>query len=249
VYEISKDFRNEGMDRNHNPEFTMMELYVAYRDYAWMMELVEEMLAAVNTAVNNSPTATVGGNVIDFTPRFTRLPMLESIRRYAGEDLAGLDEAGLRAAARRLNVELDASDGPGKIIDEIFSERVEQHLIQPTFITDYPVELSPLAKKHRSASGLVERFELYVNGQEIANAFSELNDPIDQKERFIEQASLRARGDEEAMTFDDDYVEMLEYGMPPTAGLGIGIDRLTMLLTGAESIRDVILFPTMRPEK
>jgi lysyl-tRNA synthetase, class II len=249
VYEISKDFRNEGMDRNHNPEFTMMELYVAYKDYAWMMELVEEMLSIVNRAVNNADTATVGGNVIDFTPPFKRLPMLESIRQHTGEDVAGFDEAGLRAVAKRLNVELEDSAGAGKIIDEIFSERVEHHLIQPTFITDYPIELSPLAKKHRSAPGLVERFELYINGQEIANAFSELNDPIDQKQRFLEQAALRARGDDEAMTFDEDFVEMLEYGMPPTAGLGIGIDRLTMLLTGAESIRDVILFPTMRPEK
>ena len=249
IYEISKDFRNEGMDRNHNPEFTMMELYVAYRDYAWMMELTEEMISAVNRAVNNAPTAAVGGRVLDFTPPYRRVPMLESIREYTGENLGGLDEAGLRAAAARLQVELEESAGPGKIIDDIFSERVEHHLIQPTFITDYPVELSPLAKRHRSAPGLVERFELYVNGQEIANAFSELNDPIDQRERFLEQASLRARGDEEAMTFDEDFVEMLEYGMPPTAGLGIGIDRLTMLLTGAESIRDVILFPTMRPEK
>jgi lysyl-tRNA synthetase, class II len=248
VYEISKDFRNEGMDRNHNPEFTMMELYVAYKDYAWMMELAEEMIATINQAVNGGSTATVGGNLIDFTPPFARLPMLESIQQYAGEDLAGLDEPGLRAAAKRLGVELEDSDGPGKIIDEIFSARVERHLIQPTFITDYPVELSPLAKKHRSAAGLVERFELYVNGQEIANAFSELNDPIDQRQRFIEQAALRARGDDEAMTYDEDFVEMLEYGMPPTSGMGIGIDRLTMLLTGAESIRDVILFPTMRTE-
>ncbi|MCB2203388.1 lysine--tRNA ligase [bacterium] len=249
VYEISKDFRNEGMDRNHNPEFTMMELYVAYKDYRWMMELVEEMLFTINKAVNNSNTAVVGGEEIDFTPPFRRLSMFDSIKEHTGEDLRGKDEAGLREAAKRLGVELEDSDGPGKIIDEIFSERVEDNLIQPTFITDYPLELSPLAKKHRTEDGLVERFELYINGQEIANAFSELNDPIDQKERFVEQASLRARGDDEAMTFDEDYVETLEYGMPPTAGLGIGIDRLTMLLTGAESIRDVILFPTMRPEK
>ncbi len=249
VYEISKDFRNEGMDRSHNPEFTMMELYVAYKDYRWMMELVEEMLFTINTAVNNSATAVVGGEEIDFTPPFKRLSMFDSIREHTGEDLRGKDEAGLRDAAKRLGVHLDDSDGPGKIIDEIFSERVEDKLIQPTFITDYPLELSPLAKKHRTEEGLVERFELYINGQEIANAFSELNDPIDQRERFVEQASLRARGDDEAMTFDEDYVETLEYGMPPTAGLGIGIDRLTMLLTGAESIRDVILFPTMRPEK
>lgn len=249
VYEISKDFRNEGMDRSHNPEFTMMELYVPYKDYRWMMELVEEMLSTINRAVNGGSTATVGGHEIDFTPPFRRLSMFDAIAEHTGEQLRGLDEAGLRAAARRLGVELEDSAGPGKIIDEIFSERVEDLLIQPTFITDYPLELSPLAKKHRTEPGLVERFELYINGQEIANAFSELNDPIDQKERFMEQANLRARGDDEAMTFDEDYIETLEYGMPPTAGLGIGIDRLTMLLTGAESIRDVILFPTMRPEK
>ncbi|MBN1447875.1 MAG: lysine--tRNA ligase [Bacteroidetes bacterium] len=249
VYEISKDFRNEGMDRNHNPEFTMMELYVAYRDYRWMMDLVEEMLFVINRAVNGYNTAVVGGTEIDFTPPYRRVSMFEAIAEHTGEDLRGKDEAGLREAAKRLHVELEDSAGPGRIIDEIFSERVEDNLIQPTFITDYPLELSPLAKKHRSEEGLVERFELYINGQEIANAFSELNDPIDQKERFTEQARLRARGDDEAMTFDEDYVEALEYGMPPTAGLGVGIDRLTMLLTGAESIRDVILFPTMRPEK
>lgn len=249
VYEISKDFRNEGMDRNHNPEFTMLELYVAWKDYRWMMELVEEMIFAINTAVNSASTATVGGHVIDFTPPYRRISMFDVIREHTGEDLRGKDEAALRAAAKRLGVELEDSDGPGRIIDEIFSARVEHKLIQPTFITDYPLELSPLAKKHRSEEGLVERFELYVNGQEIANAFSELNDPIDQKQRFLEQAALRARGDDEAMTYDADYIETLEYGMPPTAGLGVGVDRLTMLLTGAESIRDVILFPTMRPEK
>ncbi len=249
VYEISKDFRNEGMDRSHNPEFTMLELYVAYKDYAWMMGLVEEMLHTVNQAVNGTPVVSVGGADIDFTPPYRRLPMFEAIREYTGESLAGLDEQGLRAAAARLGVELEASDGPGRIIDEIFSARVEHHLVQPTFITDYPLELSPLAKRHRAQDGLVERFELYINGQEIANSFSELNDPIDQKDRFLEQAGLRARGDEEAMSFDEDFIETLEYGMPPTAGLGIGVDRLTILLTGAESIRDVILFPTMRPER
>lgn len=249
VYEISKDFRNEGMDRNHNPEFTMLELYVAYKDYRWMMDLVETMLVEVNRAVNGVAEARVGDTVLDFSSPFRRLPMFAAIAEHTGENLEGLDEAGLRAAAARLGVELEPSAGPGKIIDEIFSARVEDRLIQPTFITDYPLELSPLAKKHREKPGLVERFELYVNGQEIANAFSELNDPIDQKERFVQQASLRARGDDEAMSFDEDYIETLEYGMPPTAGLGIGVDRLTMLLTGAESIRDVILFPTMRPEK
>jgi len=249
VYEISKDFRNEGMDRNHSPEFTMMELYVAYKDYRWMMELVEEMIFTINRAVNNANHSQIGMNLIDFTPPYRRLPMNEAIREFTGENITGLDEAGLREVADRLKIELDESFGPGKIIDEIFSERVEQHLIQPTFITDYPLELSPLAKKHRSVDGLVERFELYINGQEIANAFSELTDPIDQLNRFKEQATLRARGDEEAMSFDEDFIETLGYGMPPTAGVGIGIDRLTMLLTGAESIRDVILFPTMRPEK
>ncbi|MBL0176428.1 MAG: lysine--tRNA ligase [Ignavibacteria bacterium] len=248
VYEISKDFRNEGMDRSHNPEFTMMELYVAYKDYAWMMDLVEEMLFTVNRAVNNANTAMVGGVALDFTPPFRRIPMSEAIAERTGERIDGLDEAGLRAVARRLGVDTDPAWGAGKIIDEIFSTRVEASLVQPTFITDYPIELSPLAKKHRSAAGLVERFELYINGQEIANCFSELNDPIDQRERLVDQARLRARGDDEAMSFDEDFIETLEYGMPPTAGLGIGIDRLTMLLTGAESIRDVILFPTMRPE-
>jgi lysyl-tRNA synthetase class 2 len=248
VYEISKDFRNEGMDRSHNPEFTMMELYVAYKDYAWMMDLVEDMLSVVNRAVNNADTATVGGVTLDFAPPFRRLPMSEAILECTGENIAGLDEEGLRAVAKRLDVDVAPEWGAGKIIDEIFSERVEHTLVQPTFITDYPIELSPLAKKHRSKPGLVERFELYINGQEIANCFSELNDPIDQKERLVEQARLRARGDDEAMSFDEDFIETLEYGMPPTAGLGIGIDRLTMLLTGAESIRDVILFPTMRIE-
>jgi lysyl-tRNA synthetase, class II len=249
VYEISKDFRNEGMDRNHNPEFTMMELYVAFKDYNWMMDLTEEMTVAVNQAVNGSDLATVGGNEINFGAAYRRIPMLELINEVCGEDLEGKNEEELRAAAKRLGVGLDESYGPGKIIDEIFSERVEDTLIQPTFVTDYPIELSPLAKKHRSKPGLVERFELYINGMEIANCFSELNDPIDQKERLSEQARLRARGDDEAMTFDEDFIETMEYGMPPTAGLGIGIDRLTMLMTGAESIRDVILFPTMRPEQ
>jgi lysyl-tRNA synthetase, class II len=249
VYEISKDFRNEGMDRNHNPEFTMLELYVAWKDYRWMMDLVEDMLRDANRAVNGDQPAHVGGQDIDFAPAFRRVTMFDAIAERTGEQLRGLDEAGLRAAAMRLGVPLEGAWGAGKIIDEIFSAHVEHHLVQPTFITDYPLELSPLAKKHRTEAGLVERFELYINGQEIANAFSELNDPIDQKERFVAQAALRARGDEEAMSYDEDYIETLEYGMPPTAGLGIGVDRLTMLLTGAETIRDVILFPTMRPEK
>ena len=249
VYEISKDFRNECMDRNHNPEFTMMELYVAYKDYRWMMELVEEMIFTINKAVNRKATVKLGEHEIDFTPPYKRITMFDAIKEYTGESLRGLDEDGLRKAAKGLGVEVDNSWGAGKIIDEVFSARVERQLIQPTYITDYPLELSPLAKKHRSEEGLVERFELFVNGTEIANAFSELNDPVDQKERFLDQARLKDRGDDEAMTYDEDYVETLEYGMPPTAGLGIGIDRLAMLLTGAESIRDVILFPTMRPEK
>ncbi len=249
VYEIAKNFRNEGMDRSHNPEFTMMELYVPYRDYLWMMELTERMLAAVCVAVHGATRAPAGATELDFTPPLRRLSMLEAIRQYTGEDLRGKSEQALRAAANALHVEAEPSFGPGKIIDEIFSAKVQPHLLQPTFITDYPLEMSPLAKKHRSEEGLVERFELFVNGQEIANAFSELNDPVDQRARFEEQARLRARGDDEAMTYDEDYVEALEYGMPPTAGLGVGVDRLVMLFTGAESIRDVILFPTMRPEK
>lgn len=249
VYEISKDFRNEGMDKTHNPEFTMLELYVAYRDYAWMMSLVEEMISRVAMELNGSPKASVGGTVIDFTPPWRRVTMFDAIKERTGEDLTGLDEMGLRAAAKRLGVEVDPSLGAGAIIDEIFGERVEPHLIQPTFITDYPVSMSPLAKRHRSAPGLVERFEAIVLGREICNAFSELNDPLDQRARFEDQMGLRARGDEEAQVLDEDYLRALEYGMPPTAGLGIGIDRLTMLLTGQESIRDVILFPQMKPER
>lgn len=249
VYEIAKDFRNEGMDRSHNPEFTMLELYVPFKDYVWMMELVEQMMSSVCAAVNESYRTKVKDVDLDFTPPFKRMTMLDSIKQFTEYDLRGLTEDELRSAAKKMNLELEPSFGSGKIIDEIFSLRVQPHLIQPTFITDYPLEMSPLAKKHRSAEGLVERFELFVNGQEIANAFSELNDPVEQRERFEEQARLRARGDDEAMTYDEDFVEALEYGMPPTAGLGIGIDRLTMLLTGTESIRDVILFPTMKPEK
>lgn len=249
VYEISKDFRNEGMDRSHNPEFTMLELYVPYKDYIWMMELVEQMLSSACIAINGASKATIQETGIDFTPPYKRMAMLDSIRQHTLHDLHGLNENDLRVVAKKLHVDLAPEFGPGKIIDDIFSVHVQPNLIQPTFITDYPLEMSPLAKKHRSKDGLVERFELFINGQEIANAFSELNDPIDQRQRFEEQARLRARGDAEAMTFDEDFLEALEYGMPPTAGLGIGIDRLTMLLADAESIRDVILFPTMRPEK
>jgi lysyl-tRNA synthetase class 2 len=249
VYEISKDFRNEGMDRTHNPEFTMMELYVAYKDYKWMMELTEQLIYEVALAVNGSAKATLGGTEIDFTPPWRRMTMFDAIREYTGKELRGKSERELRFIAKEMHIEVDPSWGSGAIIDEIFGERVEPHLIQPTFIIDYPLEMSPLAKKHRSEPGLVERFEGIVNGKEICNAFSELNDPLDQRARFEEQMRLRARGDEVAQVLDEDFLRALEYGMPPTAGLGIGIDRLTMLLTNNDSIRDVILFPQMKPEK
>ena len=248
VYEISKDFRNEGMDRTHNPEFTMLELYVAYRDYAWMMTLVEELFAEVSAALHSTARVSVAGTVIDFTPPFRRLTMFDAIREYTGKDLKGKSEAELRSVAKALGVELPPTSGVGAIIDEIFSERVEHHLVQPTFITDYPIEMSPLAKNHRSDERLVERFELIVNGQELCNAFSELNDPLEQRARFEAQRALKARGDEEAQPLDEDFLRALEYGMPPTAGLGVGIDRLVMLLTNQDSIRDVIFFPQMKPE-
>ncbi len=249
VYEFAKDFRNEGMDRSHNPEFTMLELYVAYRDYLWMMDLVEELLHSVAVSVNGSSVVNVGEREIDFKRPWKRWTMFGAIKEYTGRDLRGKKESELRSIANDLHVECEQNAGSGTIIDEIFSEKVEPHLLQPTFITDYPVEMSPLAKKHRSEEGLVERFELIVNGQEVCNAFSELNDPLDQRKRFEEQMKLRARGDEEAQVLDEDYLRALEYGMPPAAGLGIGIDRLTMLLTGQDSIRDVIFFPQMKPEK
>ncbi len=249
VYEISKDFRNEGMDKKHNPEFTMMELYVAYKDYRWMMELTEELLCTVCSAVNGGETIDCGGRVISFKPPFRRLPMLEAIEEFTGRNLRGLDDEQLRAAANELHIgKLEPGSGAGKIIDEIFSQKVEHNLVQPTFITDYPLSMSPLAKSHRTEPGLVERFELIVNGSELANAFSELNDPLEQRRRFEEQARLRARGDDEAMPLDEDFLHALEIGMPPAAGLGIGMDRLVMLITGQESIRDVILFPQMKPE-
>jgi lysyl-tRNA synthetase, class II len=249
VYEISKDFRNEGMDRSHNPEFTMMEVYVAYRDYLWMMGLVEELVSRVAQAVNGSMKIQHGSTVIDFTPPWKRISMFDAIQEYTGRQLRGVSEAGLRKIAGELHVEIAPGDGLGTIIDEIFSQRVESHLIQPTFVQDYPVEMSPLAKKHRTEKGLVERFEAICNGHEICNAFSELNDPLDQRARFEEQMRARARGVEEVQPLDEDFLRALEYGMPPTAGLGIGIDRLVMLLTGRESIRDVIFFPQMKPEK
>lgn len=249
VYEIGKDFRNEGMDKSHNPEFTMMELYVSYKDYNWMMDMVEQLVQLVCNNVTGSSKVKVGDNEIDFTSPWKRITMLDSIHEFTGEDLKGKSETELASAAKNLHVEVEASMGSGKIIDAIFSELVEPKLIQPTFITDYPVEMSPLAKRHRSKDGLVERFELMCNGQELANAFSELNDPLDQRSRFEDQAKLRARGDEEAMVVDEDFLRALEYGMPPTAGLGVGIDRLTMILTNQTSIRDVIFFPQMKSEK
>jgi lysyl-tRNA synthetase class 2 len=249
VYEISKDFRNEGMDRTHNPEFTMLELYVAYRDYVWMMKLVEDMIFAAALALNGRGKVKLGEIEIDFTPPWKRITMFDVIKEYTGRNLRGLTEQELRDIAKELQIDLDPSLGSGKIIDEIFSVKVQPYLVQPTFIMDYPLEMSPLAKKHRSEPGLVERFEGMVNGQEICNAFSELNDPIDQRARFEEQMKLRARGDDEAQVLDEDFLRALEYGMPPTAGLGIGIDRLTMLLTNNDSIRDVIFFPQMKPEK
>ncbi|MBI5022234.1 MAG: lysine--tRNA ligase [Ignavibacteriales bacterium] len=249
VYEFAKDFRNEGMDRSHNPEFTMMELYVAYKDYIWMMNLVEEMVSSVALTVNGTMKWKVGENEIDFTPPWKRISMYDVIKEFTGKDLRHKTEEEVRATAKELHVEIEPGMGRGSVIDEIFSDKVEAKLIQPTFITDYPVEMSPLAKKHRSEAGLVERFEVMVNGHELCNAFSELNDPIDQRQRFEEQMKLRARGDEEAQVLDEDYLRALEYGMPPTAGLGIGIDRLTMLFTNQDSIRDVLFFPQMKPER
>ena len=249
VYEISKDFRNEGMDRTHNPEFTMLELYVAFKDYRWMMELTEQMIYEVAMAVNGTPVATLGGHEVNFTPPWKRITMFDVIQESTGKDLRGKSEAELRSVAIELHVDVEPSAGLGAIVDAIFGEKAEPFLIQPTFVTDYPVEMSPLAKRHRSEAGLVERFEGIVNGHEICNAFSELNDPLDQRARFEEQMKLRARGDEEAQVLDEDYIRALEYGMPPTAGIGIGIDRLTMLLTNKDSIRDVIFFPQMKPEK
>ncbi len=248
VYEFAKDFRNEGMDRHHNPEFTQMELYVAYKDYHWMMELVEDMISQIAQKALGTMKITFQGEEIDLTPPWNRLAIFEGIEKYTGKNLYGADEATLKKAAKELNITVEESWGGGKIIDEIFGEYVENQLVQPTFIIDHPVELSPLAKKHREKAGLVERFEPVVARKEIGNAFSELNDPADQRERFEAQMGLRDKGDDEAQVMDEDYIRALEYGMPPTAGLGIGIDRLVMLLTDSYSIRDVLLFPHMRPE-
>ena len=249
VYEFAKDFRNEGMDKSHNPEFTMLELYVAHRDYLWMMDTVEELVSTVAREVNGSMQCEAGGAPVDFTPPWKRLTMFGAIEELTGKNLRGKSEQELRVIARELHVQVEPGAATGTIIDEIFGELVEPKLIQPTFIMDYPVEMSPLAKKHRSEPGLVERFEVIVNGRELCNAFSELNDPLDQRQRFEEQMKLRDRGDEEAQVLDEDYLRALEYGMPPTAGVGIGIDRLTMLLTNQDSIRDVLLFPQMKPER
>jgi lysyl-tRNA synthetase, class II len=248
VFEFAKDFRNEGMSRFHNPEFTQVELYVAWKDYNWMMEFVENLLEHVALTLHGTTRITVGENMIDFKKPFPRIPMLEAIKNETGKDLNGLSLEEMKSVARELKIGIDDSMGKGKIIDEIFGEYVEPKLIQPTFITDYPVEMSPLAKKHRSKDGLVERFELICNAKEICNAFTELNDPVDQRERLEDQARLRAAGDDEAMAVDEDFLRALEYGMPPTTGLGIGIDRLAMIMTNQESIRDVLFFPHMRFE-
>jgi lysyl-tRNA synthetase class 2 len=249
VYEFGKMFRNEGMDRTHNPEFTAMEIYVAYKDYIWMMAMVEECLEKVARAVHGVPVVQVGANEINFAGPYTKLSMYDSILKYTGIDVSAMDEAGLRQTCRDLAIEVDTTMGKGKLIDEIFSAKVEANLIQPTYITDYPIEMTPLAKKHRTKDGLVERFELFVNGKEIANAYSELNDPIDQRERLEDQLLLAGRGDEEAMAMDEDFLRALEYGMPPTSGLGIGIDRLVMLMTNQSTIQEVLFFPQMRAEK
>ena len=249
VYEISKDFRNEGIDRFHNPEFTMMELYVAYEDYTFMMDLVEEMIGTIAQDVLGTLQIEYQGQTINLEPPWPRKPMFEALEEATGYNLYGKSEGELREVAGKLGIEVEAAWDKGKILDEIFKEKVEPNLIQPVFITDYPIELSPLAKRHRNDPNLVERFEPFVAGHEIGNAFSELNDPLDQRERFERQMELRARGDDEAQVLDEDYLRALEYGMPPTAGLGIGIDRLVMLLTNQPSIRDVLLFPQMRPER
>lgn len=249
VYEFSRNFRNEGMDRTHNPEFTCMEIYVAYKDYLWMMDFTEKMINRVVTEVLGTDTVKVGDNEICFKAPFKRITMIDSIKEKTGIDITGMDEAQLRDVCKQLDVEVDASMGKGKLIDEIFGAKCEGTYIQPTFITDYPVEMSPLCKRHRNNPELTERFELMVNGKELANAYTELNDPIDQRARFEEQMKLSERGDDEAMFIDQDFLRALEYGMPPTSGMGIGIDRFVMLLTGQTTIQEVLLFPMMRPEK
>lgn len=249
VYEFSKDFRNEGMDRTHNPEFTVMELYVAYKDYHWMMDTTEKLLETIALESNGSSKITVGKNAIEFKAPYPRVPILEAIKIHTGYDVAGLSRDELAGVAKSLDIEVTESMGIGKLIDEIFGERCEHHYVQPTFITDYPKEMSPLTKEHRSNPALTERFELMVNGKELANAYSELNDPIDQRARFEDQLALSEKGDDEAMFIDQDFLRALEYGMPPTSGIGIGIDRLVMLMTNNASIQEVLFFPQMRPEK
>ena len=249
VYEFSKNFRNEGMDRTHNPEFTCMEIYVSYKDYNWMMSFTEKMLEKICLDVNGTTEVKVGDNTISFKAPFPRVTMAQAIKDHTGVDINGMDEAALRGVCKDLGIEVDETMGKGKLIDEIFGEKCEGKYIQPTFITDYPIEMSPLTKRHRSNPELTERFELMVNGKELANAYSELNDPIDQYERFVEQMRLGEKGDDEAMIIDADFIRALEYGMPPTSGMGIGMDRLVMLMTGQVAIQEVLLFPQMRPEK
>jgi len=249
VYEFSRNFRNEGMDRTHNPEFTVLEFYVAYKDYLWMMETTEQLLEKAAIDTNGTTKVTSGDVEIDFKAPYKRITMYDAIKDNTGFDISEMNEEQLRDVCKQLHIQVDNTMGKGKLVDEIFSEKCEDNYIQPTFIIDYPVEMSPLTKKHRSKPGLVERFELIVNGKEIANAYSELNDPIEQRERFEEQIKLMERGDDEAMLIDYDFLRALEYGMPPTSGIGFGIDRLCMLLTNSPSIQDVLLFPQMRPEK
>ncbi len=249
VYEFAKDFRNEGMDRTHNPEFTVMEIYVAYKDYKWMMNFTEEMIERVALALHGTTKVQLGDVEIDFRRPFKRVTMYEAIKKHTGYDISGKSEEELRDICKQLGLEIDPTMGKGKLIDEIFGEKCEHHYVQPTFIIDYPVEMSPLTKKHRSVPGLTERFELMVNGKELANAYSELNDPIEQRERFEDQMKLSEKGDDEAMFIDQDFLRALEYGMPPTSGMGIGIDRLTMFMTNNLSIQDVLFFPQMKPEK
>jgi lysyl-tRNA synthetase class 2 len=249
VFEFAKDFRNEGMDKTHNPEFTVMELYVAYKDYNWMMDMTEELLEKIAIATNNDTKVQMGENTINFKAPYARVPILDAIKEHTGYDLSEMSEDEMRKVAQKLDIEVDETMGKGKLIDEIFGEKCEHHYIQPTFITDYPKEMSPLTKAHRSKPGLTERFELMVNGKELANAYSELNDPIDQRERFEDQLKLSEKGDDEAMFIDQDFLRALEYGMPPTSGIGIGIDRLTMFMTNNDSIQEVLFFPQMKPEK
>lgn len=249
VYEFSRNFRNEGMDRTHNPEFTVLEFYVAYQDYFWLMDITEIMLEEVAIATNGTPETTIGDRHISFKAPYARVSIYDAIKEHTGHDISGMDEDGIRAVCLDMKLHVDKTMGKGKLVDELFGEFCEHHYIQPTFIMDHPIELSPLTKKHREKEGVVERFELVVNGKELANAYTELNDPIDQRARFEDQAQLMERGDDEAMFIDHDFLRALEYGMPPTAGIGFGIDRLAMLLTGSVSIQDVLFFPQMRPEQ